>query len=330
MHCLNQSFQQILVSVPDPAFEGRKVLAPRIEDREKAGEREKILCELLRNAPLHGEIQNKLGKLIVAAVACPGGLFRYELTRQTARAFGCSASHCETFACAVEYFHIASLLLDDLPVMDNSMERRGQICPHLLFGEDTAILGSLGLITRAYGLLGEVIASAPAESHRSAHALIEKCLGTAGILNGQARDLNFKDKGGTCEAISVAIGKTMPLIHLALSGPAVLGGASARTQSLLRRLSLCWGLCYQGIDDLKDLLQPAAVSGKTAGCDGKLGRPNMALLVGIREARRYIERLIRLAQSCISELALGHPGLAFLNSFQESLRARSEMIGAHQ
>ena len=278
---------------------------------------------LERNAPVHRATEDRLGKVIASAVATPGGLFRFDLTRQAARAFGTPEAQADSLACAVEYFHIASLLLDDLPQMDDSLERRGRICPHLLYGEDKVILGALGLITRAYALLGEAICSVPLERHRPAHALIEQCLGTAGILNGQARDLSFAQQGGNRrEVVSVAAGKTAPLIHLALALPALLGGADRRTLTLLRRLSLFWGLFYQGVDDLKDILEKSASSGKTSGRDQELGRPNIALAAGEEKAEVYLHRLNRLSADCIAELSQICPRLSFLAEGRRMLVAR--------
>ena len=290
-------------------------------------ERLRILDALLRNAPLHGAIQEKLGKVVSAAVAWPGGLLRYHLAQLAALAFGAEDAASESLACAAEYFHIASLLLDDLPQMDDSMERRGRICPHLLYGEDMVILGALALITRAYALLGTAVSGAPAERHLSAHALIERCLGTCGILNGQARDLNFRrGQCGRMEATSIALQKTAPLIGLALLLPALLGGADARTLLRLRRLSVYWGLFYQGVDDFKDILENSSTSGKTSGRDENLGRPNIALEVGMKKAERHLHRLCRLAQRCVGDLIVEHPRLEFLALFQWELRMRWEAL----
>ena len=46
--------------------------------------------------------------------------------------------------CAVECVHTASLILDDLPSMDDAELRRGQPTAHRKFGEATAILSAIG------------------------------------------------------------------------------------------------------------------------------------------------------------------------------------------
>ena len=58
-------------------------------------------------------------------------------------------------ACAVEMVHTASLILDDLPVMDDAALRRGRPTCHVAHGEATAILAAFALMNRAFGLLAE-------------------------------------------------------------------------------------------------------------------------------------------------------------------------------
>jgi geranylgeranyl pyrophosphate synthase len=283
-----------------------------------------ILKALMEYAPLHADIEKTLGKVIQSAVANPGAAIRYRLTYLTAIAHGLSAREALPLACAVEYFHLASLLFDDLPVMDDAMERRGRICLHLLHGESTVILGALALITRAYSLIGQAIEGAPREARVGAHAQAEQCLGSAGILNGQAHDLKFKPSSPA--AIAIAMGKTVPLVTMAMTIPALLGAAPEGHIRLLRRLSLYWGLYYQGLDDLTDLLERADISGKTPGRDAALGRPNIAHQLGMARTYGYLHRLARLADNCIVEISEGHPQSHFLFTFQTAFLNRLESL----
>src|SRR5208282_2384695 len=92
----------------------------------------------------------------------------------------------------------------------------------------------------------------------------------------------------------IARGKTVSLIRLTLVLPAMLGGASARDLQQMERISVFWGLGYQIVDDLKDVLQSEAQSGKTSARDVLLGRPNIAAVIGIRGAIRRLTRFIGL------------------------------------
>ena len=53
----------------------------------------------------------------------------------------------------MELVHASSLILDDLPSMDDAPLRRGQKANHLEFGEAIAILAAFGLLNLAYGAL---------------------------------------------------------------------------------------------------------------------------------------------------------------------------------
>lgn len=56
-------------------------------------------------------------------------------------------------AVAVELFHTASLIADDLPCMDNATERRGRPPIHQIYGEATALLVSYSFISGGYQML---------------------------------------------------------------------------------------------------------------------------------------------------------------------------------
>ena len=149
---------------------------------------------------------------------------------------------------------------------------------------------------------------------------MERCLGSAGILNGQAHDLKYKR--GSPGAIEVAMGKTVPLVTMAMTIPARLGGAPEGQVRILRRLSLYWGLYYQGLDDLTDLLERADISGKTSGRDSALGRPNIGHQLGIARTCGYLHRLAHLAEKCIVEISERNPQSGFLFTFQTAFLNR--------
>ena len=86
----------------------------------------------------------------------------------------------------MELVHAASLILDDLPAMDDAALRRGRPANHLEFGEAIAILAAFGLLNLAYGTLAR--SYEPALSARLV-ALLADAVGTDGLIGGQAADL---------------------------------------------------------------------------------------------------------------------------------------------
>ena len=173
----------------------------------------------------------------------PGSLIRPKLVFQMATAYGMDPANAERLAVALEYFHTASLLFDDLPCMDNATERRGALCTHIAFGEEGAILTALALINRAYALTWRAVASCPEARQTRAMSFIEGCLGVGGLLNGQSFDLHYASLPRTLETTErIAQGKTVSLIRLTLALPAMLGGATARELQQIERISVFWGL----------------------------------------------------------------------------------------
>jgi geranylgeranyl pyrophosphate synthase len=230
-------------------------------------------------------------------------------------------------AVALEYFHTASLIFDDLPCMDNALERRGAPCVHVEFGEATAILSALALINRAYALIWRAVADCPKGAQHHVTTYIEKRLGVEGLLNGQSLDLHYSALPHTRETTErIARGKTVSLIRLTLVVPAMLGGAPPREIQLLERIAVCWGLGYQIIDDLKDVLQTAYETGKTAARDELLDRPNIASAIGICGTVERLERLMRIGDLTLHRLLAYRPSLSFLSKLRSDLEGELRRV----
>jgi geranylgeranyl diphosphate synthase type II len=82
---------------------------------------------------------------------------------------------------------------------------------------------------------------------------------------------------------------------------------------------MCWGLSYQIVDDLKDVLQSPTESGKTSSRDISLDRPNIAHVIGIPSAVERLTRLIRLGDKMLQRLIGSRPEVAFLEKLRAEL-----------
>jgi geranylgeranyl diphosphate synthase, type II len=251
----------------------------------------------------------------------PGSLIRPRITFQMSLAYGMEVTGAQDLAVALEYFHTASLLFDDLPCMDNAVERRGAVCTHLIHGEDGAILTALAFINRAYGLLWRSVNSCAPEQRLGALEYAERRLGVGGLLNGESLDLRYRSLPDSLESTErVAIAKTVSLIRLTLVLPAMLGNASRREILQLERLSLYWGLGYQIVDDLKDVLQNNFATGKTTARDALLGHPNTAAVIGVPKAAQRLTRLLEIGDHSLERLLRWRPELDFLKRFRNELQ----------
>ena len=98
-----------------------------------------------------------------------------------------------SLACALEMIHTASLIMDDLPHMDDAAMRRGKPANHVIYGQDVAALASIGLLTRAY----EIVLADPELPDDKKTPIVRKLAGVVGIdglVGGQFVDLKFTNE----------------------------------------------------------------------------------------------------------------------------------------
>ncbi|MHB1020848.1 MAG: polyprenyl synthetase family protein [Acidobacteriaceae bacterium] len=277
--------------------------------------------------PLPLDLEPRLKETLNHILQNPGSLVRPQIVFQMSIAYGLPKSSATDLAMALEYFHTASLLFDDLPCMDNAVERRGAPCVHLVSSESGAILAALGLINRAYALAWRAVSACPQEIQTRGLAYLEQHLGVEGLLNGQSLDLHYSALPHDLQTTErIAMGKTVSLIRLALVLPALLGGASESELQFLDHVARYWGLSYQILDDLKDVLQSDIEAGKTVARDIELDRPNIALTIGIPDAVQRLTRLIELGMKALRHLLVTRPAVSFLERLHNDLEYETARI----
>jgi geranylgeranyl pyrophosphate synthase len=99
----------------------------------------------------------------------------------------------------------------------------------------------------------------------------------------------------------------------------MLGGAPPREIQLLERVAKYWGLSYQIVDDLKDMLQSDIDAGKTVARDALLDRPNIAAAVGVYRAVERLTRFIHIGDRTLRRLIKSRPALSFLGRLRRDL-----------
>ena len=156
----------------------------------RAAVRAKLLAAFSASLPLAAETEPHLRGALEQTLRHPGNLVRAQLVYDMARGYDLPDDRATKLAVAIEYFHTASLVFDDLPCMDDATQRRGQPCIHRSHGEAAAVLAALGLVNRAYALLWNGLAGSTPAQQTAAGDYVEKCLGIAGVLNGQSQDLH--------------------------------------------------------------------------------------------------------------------------------------------
>lgn len=150
---------------------------------------------------------------------------------------------------ALELTHTASLVLDDLPCMDDARLRRGRPATHQQVGTAGAILLAVGLLGRAAELIGRAPAGAAMLSRAWGRAV-----GLAGMSGGQVMDLRVREgQKLTGAARRLYREKTTALAALSAEAGGVLAGAPEACLVALHRYGAALGWAYQLRDDDQDI-----------------------------------------------------------------------------
>lgn len=180
----------------------------------------------------------------------PGGKrLRPVLTLLGAEIVGGRGRNVLSAAAAIEYIHTSSLIFDDLPCMDNALERRGRASVHTRYGEGLAVLVALALMNASYGLLF-LTDDAPERAAVMAHKEFVECIGSNGMVVGQTVDLA---RDGESDApAQIRNLKTSALMRMALRTGAILAGGSEKDLDALSQFAESIGDAYQMRDDVLD------------------------------------------------------------------------------
>jgi geranylgeranyl pyrophosphate synthase len=156
-------------------------------------------------------------------------------------------------AAAVELLHCASLIVDDLPCMDNEQERRGRPAVHIAYGEANALLAAFGLVALAarHVVDGEVEDADQYRLRRFQIALLN-VMDVAGLIGGQSLDLALNGSVSHRHRLRVIELKTVPLFELAVRAGFALASISVETEARLISFGRAYGLAFQLTDDHVD------------------------------------------------------------------------------
>jgi heptaprenyl diphosphate synthase len=180
-----------------------------------------------------------------------------------------------TAAQAVEITHLASLYHDD--VMDEAEMRRGVPSAQSVWGNSVAILTGDLLFARA----SKLVASLGEEAIRLQADTFERlCLGQLHETVGPRAD-----EDPVAHYLRVLADKTGSLIAAAAQMGVIFSNAPKRFEAPVVAFGEKIGVAFQLIDDVIDLAEPDAETGKTPGTDLRSGVATLPLLFLRRAAR---------------------------------------------
>ncbi len=275
--------------------EGMEDDAAVIEQLRAAVDRR--LAELL---PDRTARPDRLAEAARYAALSPGKRFRPMLTLLAAREFGAETAVALDAGCAFEMVHAASLILDDLPSMDDAALRRGRATTHTAFDEATAILAAVGLLNHAFGIIAAQDAL-PAAVRADLCRRLSDAVGFEGLVSGQALDLHDRERHRTAADIDLLNHrKTGVLMVAAAEAGALAAGASPEAVSALGDFARHIGQAFQIQDDLIDAAV-IAESGKDLGKDA--GMATLVTVLGVEGALAVVDEHLEAASA-----ALGRAG----------------------
>lgn len=211
-------------------------------------------------------------------------------------------------ALAIEYFHTASLIADDLPCMDDDDERRNKPTVHKIYGEAIALLTSYALIAEGYGAIAACLPhndlknpNKAAEGSKIIVLALENAAfntGLSGATGGQFLDISPPDLSMNTLR-EVIHKKTTSLFEIAFVFGWLFGGGDLQALSRVKACASHFGMAFQVADDLGDVEQ-----------DLKNGRKiNMAGVFGIETAKHIFFEEIASYRSALIDLQIDSPAL---------------------
>ncbi|MEE4270357.1 MAG: polyprenyl synthetase family protein [Thermoanaerobaculales bacterium] len=312
------------ISIEGLGSDGRLRVAPRDVGQRDAAKRwrqriDDRLAELIPDAtvdprPLHESMRYSL--------LAGGKRIRPVLAVQVATDLGAPIEDALDVACAVEMVHAASLILDDLPCMDDASLRRRKPANHLVFGEDTAILAATALLNRAFGVIAECD-RLPAQTRLDLTRLLSESVGSNGIIAGQFCDLQIRqghgdDVAGLTDMYDM---KTGALFVAALEAGARVAGVDEAWVRAVREYGVNLGLAFQLLDDLLDTFGSREDIGKDTGQDDE--KSTLASRLGAHGTQQEVHRYIESAASALEPLGRsGHQLANLARSYTQSTMER--------
>jgi farnesyl diphosphate synthase len=200
-----------------------------------------------------GSKDSRVQRAMRYAVLGGGQRIRPILSLRVARMLGSIGEPSTRAAAAVELLHCASLIVDDLPCMDDSPMRRNRPSVHVEFDQATAILAAFGLVSLAARIVVEFETTETSAARLSGFQIrLLRSLDCSGLLDGQALDLQLEPRKCSRTCATVTELKTVPLFQLAVKAGSLCSELNEDEEALLACLGKEFGLAFQLTDDLID------------------------------------------------------------------------------
>ncbi|MGI9525281.1 MAG: polyprenyl synthetase family protein [Hyphomicrobiaceae bacterium] len=281
-------------------------IAELTDPTRESHERSTLAAEMLAAVGRHlvrgsGETQNSANRLqdaMVYSMSLAGKRARGLLLLLVTDSFGKPWQDVLDCAAAIELVHTASLIIDDLPAMDDAHTRRGNPTNHRAFGEPTAVLAAIALLNDAYSRIAGSCALS-FEQRNSAIIALSAAVGPDGMTGGQQRDLFPSGQDLTDVELTHAM-KTGALFAAAAEIGCIAAGGEDCFQRKMHDFGMLLGKAFQEFDDLIDRHGAVADAGKDIQKD--TDKITFVRLLGRDEAESRALGQVQTALECLKSL----------------------------
>ena len=190
--------------------------------------------------------------------------------------YNLSKTYFYDMALSIELLHTASLIIDDLPCMDNDDYRRGRETVHKKYGERAAKLVSYFLFYESFKLLNNY--NLKDDDNLLDYKLFDEiCYQNKLASFGQYFDLfNEKMMHKTIDLNKINL-KTSPFFCIAFVGGFLLSGGKESNIRLIKKCALSFSNFFQICDDFEDVEQDSK----------NFNNLNQVLLFGKEKAKKF-------------------------------------------
>ncbi len=276
---------------------------------EKVQDIERVLGEYL---PEQTGYQKLIMEAMEYSVTAGGKRLRPMLMKETYELFGGTENVIEPFMAAIEMIHTYSLVHDDLPAMDNDDYRRGRKTTHVVYGEAMGILAGDALLNFAFETAAKAFTMFPEKSLQIGKALqiLAGKAGIYGMIGGQVVDVESAGKAVSKEVLDFIYElKTSALIESSMMIGAILAGADEKDVQRIETIAKNVGIAFQIQDDILDVTSSVEVLGKPVLSDEKNEKTTYVTLVGVEQAKKYVEQISNEAIELLGEFEVENPFL---------------------
>jgi geranylgeranyl diphosphate synthase, type II len=205
--------------------------------------------------------------------------------------YSISGKYLFDMAMSVEILHTASLILDDLPCMDNDDLRRNKPSIHKKYGEKTAKIVAYFLLFESYNLINKYN---NLDQYNSFNNIFQElCKQNSLASYGQFFDLNHNGLLKKCIKKDDINLKTSPFFSVAFIGGYLLAGGEYKNINLIKKCALYFSNFFQIYDDFNDEIE-----------DQEGTNINQVILFGKKKALEIFNRDIGLFNNITKTLNL--------------------------